>query len=180
MAVTEELLDPPDHWPSADEIASAAASNELVLLPDRLTERDGVVAAAFRGEAQALRVRAQASGHSVLLLAPEGAELAVYSEHAADWVLPVVVAAALAIPGNLVADLLHDAVREARTQQTSLPVVKVREAVVTEDRVKLREIEGPADEVAKFLEERRPADSSGGSQQGPPRLTQDAPPDVPR
>lgn len=151
MSLTERVIDPPAHWPSADELRRAAAQGTLVLLPDDVREIDGNLTAFFRTDAQALRVRASTAGLKSVLLSPDGAERAGYSEYAADWVLPVVVGVALSVPGAVVADVIHDAIANNPDPQAPAPIVRFREAVVDGDSVRLREVEGPADEVERLL-----------------------------
>src|SRR4051794_9799060 len=110
MGLTERLSAPPDHWPPASALRQAATEGTLVILPEDVRTVDGTMTAFFRTDAQTLRVRASTAGLEPILLAPNGAELAGYSEYAADWVLPVIVAAALTIPANVVADEIHDAI----------------------------------------------------------------------
>src|SRR4051794_5452648 len=89
VTVIERLIDPPEHWPSADALRAAASEDSFVLLPDDLRRVDGTLTAFFRTDAQALRVRAAAAGLRPLLLKPDEAQVAGYTEYAADWVLPV-------------------------------------------------------------------------------------------
>jgi hypothetical protein len=154
VSLTERLTDPPEHWPSADVLRKATTEGSFVLLPDDVRDVDGTLTAFFRTDAQALRVRASNAGLKPVLLAPDGAEVAGYSEYAADWVLPVVVTAALSIPSAVVADVIHDGIANKPESGGAAPTVRYREAVVDGDRVRVREIEGPADEVERLLRER--------------------------
>lgn len=159
MSLSERLSDPPEHWPSASALRQAAAEGTFVLLPDDVRDVDGTLTAFFRTDAQALRVRAATAGLRPILLTPEGAEVAGYSEYAADWVLPVVLTAVLSIPAGVVADVIHDSIAN---KSGPPPSVRYREAVVDGDKVRLREVEGPADEIERLLRDR------GATMQLPP------------
>jgi hypothetical protein len=154
VATTERIVDAPDHWPVAEELERRASGDVLVILPEEVGEVDGKLTAFFRPEAQALRAKAMQAGLTPLMLAPEGAEVAGYSEFAADWVLPVIVAASLAIPAQIVADVLVDRIAEAGHGPGAPLIVRYREAVTDQKRVCVREIEGPAQEVERLLRER--------------------------
>lgn len=154
MPLQESVRDTPNHWPVTEEIEAAAAAGGLIILPDRIDTAGERRVAAFRGDAQELRVRAKQKGLEAQLLAPADAELAVYSEHAADWVLPVVVSAVLAVPSALVADMLHDRIADAGEAKITMPEVRYREAYVEDGQMRLREIEGPADELLQLLRQR--------------------------
>jgi hypothetical protein len=154
VSLSDRTIDPPEHWPSAEELDRAATGDVLVILPEEIGNDDGTLTAFFRSDAQELRVRARQAGLTPLLLAPEGAEVAAYSEFTADWVLPVVVAAGLAIPTGVVTALVHDRIDTPSHEHVAPPIVRYREAVIDHGRVRLREIEGPADEVERLLRER--------------------------
>src|SRR4051794_39781958 len=74
----------------------------LVLLPDTLSPVGGRLTAGFRDGAQGLRVRAKEQGVTVELFLPEDSRPGTYSEHGADWILPLV----LGVPAATVADLI--------------------------------------------------------------------------
>jgi hypothetical protein len=152
MTVTERLIDPPAHWPDTDALRAAASEDSFVLLPDDLRRVDGKLTAFFRTDAQALRVRAAAAGLRPVLLKPDDAQVAGYSEYAADWVLPVIVAAALTVPMNVLADVIHDEI--SNKPNTTATIVRYREVVLDGDRAQLREIEGPAADIERLLRER--------------------------
>jgi hypothetical protein len=154
VSVSERVVDPPDHWPTAVDIGRVVASGAVALLPDRVDERDGRLLASFRPEAQALRVRTKSVGLDAILLMPPGAEAVVYSEYTADWILPVLIAAALTVPANLAADLIHDRIGPESQKGVTLPTVRYREAIIEHGRVRVYEAEGPANEVERLLRAR--------------------------
>jgi hypothetical protein len=101
------------------------------------------------------RVDAIEAGLDVELVVPSDARAGEYSEHAADWVLPLM----LSVPGGAVAALVAneiqrrlDAWRAAR-KEARTPIARYREVVLDQDRQTMRqiEIEGPADELAEWL-----------------------------
>ncbi|MBA3430576.1 MAG: hypothetical protein H0U16_03725 [Actinobacteria bacterium] len=146
---------PVESWPEPPELLALAASGRLVLLPDRLGDLAGHLTASFRDEAQALRVAAMAEGREVIMAVPPGARTAVYREHSADWVLPVV----FSVPATIVATLLANQIQtwisrfrdDAGDEISPAPTVRYREATIVAGEVRLREIEGPAPDVADLL-----------------------------
>lgn len=154
MSITERSVDAPDHWPAPEALERAAERDVIVILPEQVDDPDGILTAFFRADAQELRVRAAEAGFGAVLLAPDGAELAGFSELAADWVLPVVLSAALTIPSTVVADMIYDHIANGGPDAAA-HVVRYREAVVEQGKVKVREFEGPADEIARLLSARR-------------------------
>ena len=155
MSVTERDIEPPVHWPSADELQELTSGARLVMLPDRVDQRPGErTTASFPPLAQALRVNAARAGLTPVLYAPAGAEPVMYSEYTADWVLPVLVTAALAVPGQVAAEVIADHIAGDNTSQGASPTVLYREAVIEDGEVRLREIAGPAREVEQLLRER--------------------------
>lgn len=156
MTVRETVHAAPEHLADVAQLVTLRARGGLVLLPDTVSVVNDRVIAGFGPDAQALRVAAREVGMSVELLTPPGAQPGVYSEKAADWVLPVV----LSVPGTLVAQLVAnelqrriDRYRGGRTCQ--IPTARYREVVIDErERVQMREIEGPADDVVDWLRER--------------------------
>lgn len=149
-----------DSLPSASELAAELGENVLLLLPEQLTEQNGEVFASFREDAQALRVHGKEAGLEVRLHAPPGARLGVYREHSADWVLPLLAffaGGANNVVWNLVANEIQrrlDAWRQSAAGRE--PIVRVREAVIEGDRVQVRTIEGPAEEMITWLKEGTP------------------------
>jgi molybdopterin-biosynthesis enzyme MoeA-like protein len=140
--------------------AGRSASEGLVLLPDVLSPIDGELIGGFRPPAQALRVSALKRGIPVELALPEGAKAGFYSEHTADWVLPLILGVPTAIVASLVATQLQRGLDAWRSRGTArVPTVRYREAITEgrEDRTYVREIEGPADAVLEWLKEERGA-----------------------
>jgi hypothetical protein len=149
--VEERWLAVPEGWPSPEELEDLRAAADLTLLPDRLERSGGdTVVAAFREEAQAFRVDALGQGLTVNLVRPPESELAAYREHAADWVLPYI----LGIPTTVVTGLIVHRLQkwaDGRKAGDPAPTVRYREARVIDGETKVRELEGPADEVAALL-----------------------------
>jgi hypothetical protein len=86
----------------------------------------------------------------VELATPPEAEVAAYREHAAEWVVPFV----LGIPTAIVIPLITNRIQrwlDERRPTESVPVLKYREATVIDGHVRVREVEGPADEVMGAL-----------------------------
>src|SRR4051794_32654358 len=100
MPVRRRVRAAPDHLEFAELIDRDPST--LVFLPDAISPVDGEMVAAFRERAQALKVGAKNAGVTVEFMAPAGVRVGVYSEHAADWVLPLI----LGVPGATVATLL--------------------------------------------------------------------------
>lgn len=140
-------------WPDAAALKSAISTGSLVILPDRITASDGALAAFYRPDAQELRVRAAAAGYETVLWAPEGSERGMYQESAADWILPVVVAAVLAIPGQLAADMIEQMIQH-KPPDVPHAIIRYREVIVDGDELRLRELEGPANELVPLLRKR--------------------------
>jgi hypothetical protein len=141
----------------------AGREGTLVLLPDTLSQVDGQMVAGFREGAQALRVRAKQGGVPVEVVVPEGARPGHYAEHAADWVLPLVLGVPTATVAQLIATEVQRWIDEWREQGRSrMPTLRYREAVVDEatQKTTVRELEGPADEVVDWIA-RRPALEAG-------------------
>ena len=144
--------------PAAAELAGLVAPNRLVLLPDQIVERDGQLIAGFRSDAQALRVRAGEAGIDVELVLPGGATPGIYSEHAADWVLPLILGVPGSAVGTLIANELQRRINAWREHRGSSaqPTTRYRELVLSADGsdAKIVEIEGPAEEVVQVLREK--------------------------
>ena len=123
MPITEKFSPPLADWPDADEIRRVTAEGTLVVLPDRVSVVSGEIVASFREDAQALRVRGDEQGLRVELLAPKDARLGVYREHAAEWILPIVIFLAgqgASIMTNLIANEIQrrvDRLRESGQDQ---------------------------------------------------------------
>lgn len=158
MAISRSEYPAPPYLPATSELGASVAPDRLVLLPDQVVERDGEAIAGFRSDAQALRVRATEAGLDVQLVLPDGAKPGIYSEHAADWVLPLI----LSVPGGVITTLvanelqrLLDAWRERRGASAQ-PTTCYRELVLSADGsdAKIVEIEGPAEEVVQLLREK--------------------------
>jgi hypothetical protein len=158
MDVSERYLEPKPEWPSAAELAELDGEGKLVLLPDQVDDDlQGELIAGFRPDAQELRVNAQEAGLEVTLYAPPGARLGVYEEHAADWVLPVLVNFDVSLIASIVGNLISarlEAWRAERGEAAEVPVLRYRELEIEGDRTRLREIEGPANQVRDLLRER--------------------------
>lgn len=158
MTITEKFSPLSADWLGPDELKRAVAEDTLVVLPDRVSVVSGEIVAAFREDAQALRVRGHEQGLRVELLAPEGARLGVYSEHAAEWVLPIVIFLAgqgASIISNLIANVIQrhlDRWRESGQEQ--MPTLRYREAIFAPERIEVREIDGPPEDVLTWLRER--------------------------
>jgi hypothetical protein len=172
MAVRETVRSAPEHL-RATELVGRRREDALVLLPDTLSPVNGQMVAGFRQGAQALRVRAKHESIPVEVVVPEGARPGHYSEHAADWVLPLL----LGVPGAAVAQVIASEIQrwieEWRQQGRSrMPTLRYREVLVDEEAgtTSVRELEGPADEVADLIA-RRPVleatDAAGEEWQWP-------------
>lgn len=163
MAVRKTVRPGSEHLDAA-ELVSRRRGDALVLLPDTLSPVDGQIVAGFREGAQALRVRAREEGIPVEVVVPEGARPGQYSEHAAEWVLPLILGVPAATVAQLIANEIQrwiDAWREQGRSRT--PTLRYREVLVDEatQKATVRELEGPADEVADWIA-RRPVLGAGG------------------
>lgn len=157
MAVKETYSEAEDGWPSAEELSKRLGAGKLMILPDRIEQSQDELIAAFRRDAQEMRVTGKETGLEVELYSPPGARLGVYEEHAADWILPAVASFSLSIAGTLVANLIQariDAWKADDHQEQDMPVVRYRELDIDGDHTRLREIEGPADQVRDMLRAR--------------------------
>jgi hypothetical protein len=151
VTVRQHDAQAPEDWPTAQELQALGASADIVILPDRVDpDPDGTPVAAFREEAQALRVDALGQGLTVRMVVPPGGRSAVYIERAADWVLPVLLAVPLPVVVNLLSNRIQRWIDE-RGDDAPLPTLHYREARINAGDVRLREIEGPADEVIELL-----------------------------
>lgn len=128
-----------------------------MLFPDTVSPVQGELVAGFRAGSQELRVHAKRAGLDVELVIPEGAKPGQYSEHNADWVLPLI----LSVPAGVVSSLIATRVQAWIDQSTKrgwsrMPTVRFREVIVEDEtlKVEVREVEGPADEIVGWLLER--------------------------
>ncbi len=157
MALLEKSHDAPTHLPSADELLTMRRSGALVLFPDEVSSVEGQPVAGFREGTQELRVGAKRIGLDVELVVPEGAKPGHYSEHAADWVLPLVLSMPTAVVATLIANQLQVWIDRWRdTGASRMPIARYREVVIdeTQGRTAIKEIEGPADEILAWVRER--------------------------
>lgn len=139
-----------------DNLVSSDAPDGLILYPDRVDNDGDDLVAAFRPDAQALRILAAERGIPVTVVTPDDAKVGIYTEHAADWVLPVV-----SIPTSVVATLIADYLRyrlhgwRAGSSERRSPVVRYREVERSADgSSRVRQIEGPAEDVMAWLDEK--------------------------
>ena len=162
MAMRKTVYAAPEHVDGEDLVGRG--KDALVLLPDTLSLVDGQMVAGFRQGAQALRVRAKQEAVPVEVVVPEGARAGHYSEHAADWVLPLILGVPAMIVGQLIANEIQRWIDEWREQGRSrMPSLRYREVVIDDvtRKTQVRELEGPADEVADWIA-RRAALATGG------------------
>lgn len=163
MAVCKSVHPGPEHL-DACELIRLRGEEALVLLPETVSQFDGQMVAGFREGAQALRVRARQEGVPVELVVPEGARPGQYTEHAADWVLPLILGIPVGVVCQLIANEIQRLIDEwCEPGRSRTPRLRYREVVVDEatQAVRVRELEGPADEVAAWIS-RRPALEAGG------------------
>lgn len=171
MALHEQLRDAPTHLPSAEELLTKRASGALVLFPDEISSVEGQSVAGFRDGTQELRVGAKRIGLDVELVVPNGAKPGHYSEHAADWVLPLVLSMPTAVVATLIANQLQVWIDRWRdTGASRMPVVRYREVVIDEarGRTAIKEIEGPAEEIIEWVRERSEIQRDGDAHQPAP------------
>lgn len=154
MAVTEKTGPAPEYL---RPLVASAPGDGLVLYPDQISTVGDDQVAGFRPDAQALRVAALAQEIAVEIVVPEDTRKGVYDEHAADWVLPL-----LEVPSGVVAGLLVTYL--AKRLETwkgghgkRSPTVRYRELEASEgdNSLRIREIEGPCEEVMEWLREER-------------------------
>jgi hypothetical protein len=154
MAVTEKIGPAPEYLRS---LVASASGEGLVLFPDQISAVGDDQVAGFRPDAQALRVAALEQQVPVQTVTPDDMRKGIYDEHAADWVLPL-----LEIPSGVVAGLLVTYLEKrlrdwkARHGKRS-PTVRYRELEASEgdSSLRIREIEGPCEEVMEWLREER-------------------------
>jgi hypothetical protein len=167
MAVQERFVQAPAGWPPAEELARLAEQGGLVLLPDEVAQQpDGRILAAFREEAQAMRLQAQQDGVPVTLIKPQDADLAVYREDAAELVLPIILFAA-GIPATLITNRIQRWLDERRAAGGSRRI-RYREAHVADSEIRVRELEGPAEDVVEMLRENWELPPRGTTEPGSP------------
>jgi hypothetical protein len=154
MAIQEIVRPGPDFL---DDLVHPEDNDGLILYPDRVETHGGDLIAAYRPDAQALRILAAKRGVTVVIAGPEDAKKAIYSEHAADWVLPLI-----DIPTGVVAALMADYLKarlkawKEGSQERRSPLVRYREVDRSPDgQSQVREIEGPAEDVMAWLRENR-------------------------
>jgi hypothetical protein len=154
MAVTEKTGPAPQYLQS---LGTRAPSDGLVLYPDQISTVGDDQVAGFRPDAQALRVAALKQEIPVEIVTPDGTRKGVYDEHAADWVLPL-----LEVPSGvaaaLVANYLQKRLDDWRVHHGKRsPTARYRELEASEGDISLRirEIEGPCEEVIDWLRKER-------------------------
>src|SRR3954467_14515032 len=130
MAVRKTVHRAPEHL-DVGELARLQGGDALVVLPDTLSPVDGQMVAGFRPGAQALRVRAEEEGVPVTVLVLNGARAGRYSEHAAEWVLPLILGVPAASAAQLIANEIQRWIAEGREQGRSpIPLLSYREVIV--------------------------------------------------
>lgn len=162
MAVRKAVHPAPEHL-CGGELMGRRREDALVLLPDTLEPVNGQMVAGFRQGAQSLRVHAKEQGIPVEVVVPEGARPGHYSEHAADWVLPLVLGVPAGVVASLIANEVQRWIDRWRDQGRSrIPTLRYREVVIDEvtQKATVRELEGPADEVADWIAHRRALEAS--------------------
>lgn len=167
MTVRTIVRPGPEHL-EVEDLAGRRRDGTLVLLPDTVSPVDGQMVAGFRQGAQQLRVRAKREGVPVDVVVPQGARPGHYSEHTADWVLPLILGVPAATVGQLIANEIQLWIDNWREQgRARTPTLRYREVLFDEEThtMTLRELEGPADEVAALLA-RLPALETGGEPKG--------------
>jgi hypothetical protein len=142
----------------AEELLSTDTAQRLTegvaILPDRMLVDNGAMIAAFRPDAGALRHELRQAGIHVELAVPEGASMATYEEHAADWILPAILFVA-GIPVAVVTAVVANWITSKLGTDAHATTVRYREGHCGVDgRVDVLEIDGPGDEVAQILRER--------------------------
>lgn len=153
MAIKEGFSKAAAFWPSAAEFVQDR--ERIVLLPAQVEERNGEVIAGFRPDAQELRVNAASEGIEVELYAPAGARLGVYREHAADWILPTVLGIPISLATQLLANLIQARIDDWRERGAPghKPEVRCGLAEIEDGNLRVRDLEGPAEEIRDILRE---------------------------
>ena len=160
MAVKETYREPNDLWPSVEELGE---TERIVILPDQVEKTAGELTAGFRPDAQELRVNAKERGIEVELYAPAEARLGVYEEHAADWVLPVLISFPESIACGLIVNLIQARLDAWRNAGSPPPEPEMRCGLleIEEGKLRVHDLEGPAEEVREILEKLAEAGAKG-------------------
>jgi hypothetical protein len=152
MPLEHRLL--PDGEVSVNRHVLAAAAAEFVVLPERVREVRGTPVAPFRREVQELRGFILENGHSVALAIPEGTEPVAYQEHAADWVLPIVLFAAsipVSVACNLFANWIWSRLGPQPDPDDTVHVRLARQ--LPDGTLELLEARGKVEDVVQLLRE---------------------------
>lgn len=153
-SVSERTNRLPEDLVARETIELARSRGTVTLLPDRVTKHEGRTLAAFRPDTAELRAVLRDSGVGVELAAAPDAELATYSEHSADWVLPVVLFVS-GIPVGVVTGVIANWLTVKLGTDAKNTIVHYREGHVrTDGSIDVVEVSGPRDEIAKLLKER--------------------------
>ncbi|MBK5233098.1 MAG: hypothetical protein JJE13_08985 [Thermoleophilia bacterium] len=148
MPIKESWTDPLPFWPESEELE--LGQNNVVFLPSSRGELDGEVVMGFRQEAQEMRVKAMDDGFDVQLFTPGGARPGILQEHAAEVVLPFLVAGVSSIPFSIIGDYIYDYIKSRGTDDS---VFKVGLVEIEEGNMRIHNIEGPPADVLSFLED---------------------------
>lgn len=152
--VTEKEYELPEELLDAHSASLLPQDADILILPDRVVPSEAETVAAFRPEAQALRVHLQSGGLRTTLAAPPGSKKATYEEHAADWVLPTVLFAA-GLPVSVAAGVVANWISARLGSRAAATRVRYREAHLrTDGGVDVTEMEGPGDQIVAVLRER--------------------------
>jgi hypothetical protein len=165
VSISELVQAPTENNLSVEEVHCFEHAGVLGLIPDRVYKVDGQLVASFRPDAQAIRVAAQAAGITVEMVAPDGAEFAMRSQYAVDWVLPVLAGATAGVPCQILATLIAARIEGCMRRSEKPPEVAFREVIVEDGKVQERELRGPAREVEQLLRKR--AESGDDSRSEP-------------
>jgi hypothetical protein len=161
LPVSEQTSPVPAFWPSATDLAARADGGGLVFLPDDVREVDGQLTASFRESAQNPRLRAQSNDIPVEFVTPPDAQLGMYRERAAAWVLPWILSVPSGVVIGLIVNELQRAIDRARSAKQAIPSVRFREVIIENGRTTARELSGSAEELRDLLASRlaeRPLD----------------------
>src|SRR3954453_22209281 len=124
MPVEERCSPVPD---ALDLAFAAGLSADAVRFPG-FTWSGSQPRAAFRADAQLLRVAGDSIDVEVALASPEGAERTIYSEHAADWILPIVMELSKGVAAELIASAIVRRLKGLR-RGDRMPIVRASELV---------------------------------------------------
>lgn len=125
-----------------------ANPNTIAFLPTSEGELNGQVTAGFRPAAQEMRVLALEKGLNVEMLAPEGAQLGIHQEHAADIILPVLASFVPGVASSLVADYIFAWLTRGGNKNE---VVRCELVEIENGSVRLHNVEGPAEELLDYF-----------------------------